>query len=409
MIRTLAFATILATCPALFASADWRQWRGPTGNGVAGEDAKPPLTWSETENVRWKQAVPGRGHSSPVVVGDLVVLTTAEEEAQFVLAYARASGELRWKERVHSGGPSSTIHQKNTAATPTVLSDGGRLFTVFHNAGRVLLTAFALDGKRLWQVDTGAYHCDYGFGYAPSPAWHRGNILVASEFSKGGYLAAFRAEDGSEIWRTDRRVKTSYSSPIVAKVAGREQVLLSGAAKVSGFDPVDGRLLWQVDGSSPATCGTMVWSENTVFASGGFPNKETLAVRPGPDAQVLWRNGDKSYEQSLLYHDGHLYAFNDGGIAICWNATTGEEKWKVRLGGPVSASPILAGGRIHATNERGITHVFEPNPERFTKLAESTLGEEGFATPAFVAGEVFVRTATNAGGRQEWLYCLAGE
>jgi len=385
---------------------DWLQWRGPHGNGVADSSANPPLTWGESDNVKWKAFVPGRGHSSPVVVGDLVVVTTATEDGQFVLAYARSDGSILWKERVHEGGLPDKLHRKNSAATPTPASDGTNFYVVFHNGGRLFLTAMNLRGERLWQRDTGPFECDYNFGYAPSPTLHGDRVIVASEFTEAGYLAAYRTGDGEELWRTDRKIKTSYSSPIVAKVAGREQILLSGATKVSGYDPGDGKLLWEVDGSCSATCGTMVWSHDTVFASGGFPNKETLAVRLGETPEVLWKNNDMSYEQSLLYHDGHLYTLNDGGIAVCWNAETGEEKWKVRLGGPVSSSPILAGGRIYAMNERGITHVFEPNPSQFIKLAESTLGDEGFATPVFVGKEVFIRTATNSGERKEWLYCI---
>lgn len=386
--------------------SDWRQWRGPHGNGIADAAATPPLTWSESDNVKWKAFVPGRGLSSPIVVGDLVILTSAEGEGQFVIAYGRSDGAIRWKERVHVGGLTEKIHAKNSAATPTAASDGEAIYVVFHNAGRVVLTALDLAGGRLWQKDTGPYECDYGFGYAPSPALHRGRLIVAAEFTEGGYLAAFRSSDGEELWRTERRIKTSYSSPIVATVSGTEQILLSGGAQVSAYDPADGSLLWQVAGTTAATCGTAVWSEDTVFASGGFPGKETLAVRLGDTPTVAWRNGDKCYEQSLLYYGGHLYAFNDGGIAVCWDAVSGEQKWKVRLGGPVSASPIFAGGRIYATNERGITHVFSPNPDQFTKLAENTLGDEGFATPVYVGGEVFVRTATNSGERKEWLYCL---
>ncbi len=415
MIRaTLLITSLLAavpafpnpSAPATPSLPEWRQWRGPNGNGTAAADAAPPLTWSETENVKWKAHVPGRGLSSPVVVGDLVIVTTAEGDGQFVLAYARSDGLLRWKERAHEGGLPERLHQKNSAATPTPASDGRNLYAAFHNSGRVFLTAISLQGGRLWQRDAGPYECDYGFGYAPSPTLHGDKIVVSSEFAADGWLAAFRTGDGADLWRTERRVKTSYSSPIVARVAGREQILLSGAAKVSGYDPADGRLLWQVDGCTAATCGTMVWNEDTVFASGGFPNKETVAVRLDGTPRVAWKNGDKSYEQSLLYHDGHLYSFNDGGIAHCWDAATGEEKWKMRLGGPVSASPVFAGGRIYAMNERGITHVFAPNPGQFTKLAENTLGDEGFATPVFVGGQVFIRTATNSGGRMEWLYCL---
>src|SRR5690606_33879273 len=139
-------------------------------------------------------------------------------------------------------------------------------------------------------------------------------VIVSSEFTAGGYLAAFRRSDGEEIWRTDRRIKTSYSSPIVAFVGGKHQLLLSGAELLSSYDPDTGELLWQVPGATKATCGTMVWNEDTVFASGGFPGKETLAVRVTGEPEVLWRHADACYEQSLLYHDGHVYIYNDTGI-----------------------------------------------------------------------------------------------
>lgn len=387
-------------------AADWRQWRGPNGNGVAADDAAPPLTWSEKENVKWRAYVPGRGLSSPIVVGDLVILTTAEDDGQFVLAYSRSDGSIRWKERPHVGNLPAELHRKNSAATPTPASDGKNVYAVFHNGGRVWITAISLAGERLWQRDAGPYECDYGYGYAPSPTIHGDKLIVSAEFAEDGFIAAFRLNDGEPVWRTELKRKTSYSSPIVAKVGGREQILLSGGAKVRGYDPENGELLWEADGSSSATCGTMVWNEDTVFASGGFPNKETLAVKPGPAPEVLWRNDDKSYEQSLLYHEGHVYAFNDNGIALSWNAATGEEMWKVRLGGPVSASPVLAAGRVYAMNERGITHVFAADPNGFIKLAENQLGAEGFATPVFVGKEVFVRTADVGSERKEWLYCL---
>jgi len=230
-------------------------------------------------------------------------------------------------------------------------------------------------------------------------------LIVVSEYGEG-YLAAFDKSDGSEQWRVPRKNKTSYSSPVVAHVAGKDQLLLSGADKIVSYDPDNGKILWETAGSSLATCGTMVWSDDLVFASGGFPNKETLAVKADGSGEIVWKNGDKSYEQSMLYHDGFVYTLNDNGIALCWNAETGEEKWKVRLGGPVSSSPILAGGLIYATNERGITFVFKPNPETFEKVGEFQLGDEGFATPVFVGHEVFVRTAEQSVERQEYLYCV---
>jgi outer membrane protein assembly factor BamB len=313
----LLFA-LFGAIPSFSHETDWRQWRGPGGKGVADDKARPPLTWSETENVKWKAYIPGRGLSSPIVVGDLVIVTTASEDGQFVLAYARSDGSIRWKERVHETGLPDQLHRKNSAATPTPASDGENVYVSFHNSDRVFLTAYTLKGERLWQRDAGPYTCDYRYGYAPSPTLHDGKLIVSAEFLEDGFLAAFATNDGRELWRTERKVKTSYSSPIVASIGGREQILLSGAAKVSAYDPENGGILWQIDGSSNATCGTMVWSEDTVFASGGFPQQETIAVRVRETQSVLWKNKDKSYEQSLLYHDGHLYAFNDGGIALCW-------------------------------------------------------------------------------------------
>ena len=405
---SLAFLLLYIAFPLVNAAGqDWPQWRGPNGNSAAGSDASPPLTWGEGENVKWKVPVPGRGLSSPIVIGDLVILTSATEEAQLVIAYDRASGGERWKTTVHEGGIPQNLHRKNSAATPTPASDGRNFYIVFHNAGRVMLTALDAGGKISWQKETGHFECDYGYGYAPSPTIHGDVIIISSEFTEDGYLAAFRKSDGEKVWRTDRKVKTSYSSPIVARVGGKDQLLLSGADLVSSFDPATGAIFWQIAGSSKATCGTMVWNEDTVFASGGFPNKETIAIRAGVKPEILWRNGDMSYEQSLLYHEGHVYTLNDGGIAVCWEAATGVEKWKVRLGGPVSSSPVLAGGRIYAMNEQGRTFVFSPDPDKFTKLAENQLGAEGFATPAFVGDAVFLRTADVSPVHQDWLYCLS--
>lgn len=391
-------------------AADWPGWRGPGGDGKAGPDASPPLRWSEEESVRWRAEIPGRGLSSPVATGLHVYLTTATEDAQYVLAIRRDNGDLAWRTEVHRGSLPERLHRKNSPATPTVASDGERVYAVFHNGERIHLTALDLAGEVLWQRDTGPFACDYRFGYAPSPALHDGLLYIASEFEEDGYLAAFRSEDGGEVWRVPRRIKTSYSSPVVATVSGREQLIISGGELVSSYDPKTGALLWEAEAGTKATCGTAVWSDSAVFVSGGFPNRETAAVLADGSGRVLWRVEDKSYEQSLLYHDGHVYAFNDNGIAVCWNAETGEERWKERLGGPVSASPVLVGDRIYATNEQGETFVFRADPERFEKLAEMGLGDEGFASLAVVGGRVYLRTAKHVGEtRQELLYCLEGD
>lgn len=404
----LVLALGLHAVPA--SAGDWLGWRGPTGNGIAAPDEKPVLAWSDATHVVWKTAVPGRGHSSPIAVGDLIVLTTADETAQIqsVIAFDRQSGEQRWRSDLHTGGFVTEIHRKNSQATPSPCSDGERIYAAFLNGGRIHLSALDLKGTKIWTRDTGPYLCRYGFGYAPSPVLAGDLVVVSSEFEKEGYLAAFDRVSGEERWRVPRNGTTSYSTPALArKVAGRDQIVISGNKRLESYDPATGRQNWAAEAVTLATCGTAVWEGDIVFASGGFPNKETAAVRADGSGTVLWRNDVKCYEQSMLVHEGHLYAIDDGGIAHCWDAKTGEEKWKTRLGGPVSASPILAGGHLYFTNERGITYVVKADPEQFQLVAENTLGNEAFASLIACGQRIFARVAVNQGNdRQEWLYCL---
>ncbi|MEM9018879.1 MAG: PQQ-binding-like beta-propeller repeat protein, partial [Verrucomicrobiota bacterium] len=142
-------------------SEDWLLWRGPNGNGVAAESATPLQSWSEEEGVKWKAIVPGRGHASPIVVGDLVLIATATADGQFALAYDREDGSIRWKQRIHEGGVPTKLHRKNTAASATPASDGENLFFLFHNKERLVLTALDMAGEILWQKDTGKFVCDF--------------------------------------------------------------------------------------------------------------------------------------------------------------------------------------------------------------------------------------------------------
>ncbi|MEW4531080.1 PQQ-binding-like beta-propeller repeat protein [Maioricimonas sp. JC845] len=401
-------SVLLASTATAFDENDWPWWRGPNRTGIAA-DQQLPVEWDEETNVHWKVTVPGRGHSSPTIVGNQIFLTTADEEkqTQSVLALDRATGRLLWQTELNRGGFAEKIHSKNTHATPTVACDGKTLYVVFPNHERLQLAALSLSGKKLWEVNAGPFHPKkYEFGYAPSPLLHGENVIVASEFEQG-YIAAFSRRDGSEVWRIPRTDNTSFSSPVVAHIAGRDQMLISCADYVSSFDPRSGKLLWKVKGTSKATCGTIVWDGDIVYASGGYPETQTIAIRADGSGDVLWSNRENSYEQSMIASGGYLYTVNDRGIAFCWDGLTGEEKWKHRLGGPVSASPVLAGDLIYATNEKGTTFVFRANPEEFDLVAENQLGDETFATPTICGGRIYMRVASSAGGeRVETLYCL---
>ena len=165
--------------------------------------------------------------------------------------------------------------------------------------------------------------------------------------------------------------------------------------------------MWSVPGTTQATCGTMVWDGETVFASGGYPEAQTIAVK-ADGSEVLWKNKQKCYEQSMLAHDGYVYGYTDGGIAVCWRAIDGREMWKTRLGGNVSASPILANGNIYLANEAGDIFIFKATPESYQQVSKTRLGNDIFPTPAFVDNKIFYRVGANNGQqRQEYLYCIS--
>ncbi|MEX1041673.1 MAG: PQQ-binding-like beta-propeller repeat protein [Pirellulaceae bacterium] len=391
---------------------DWPAWRGPHGNSIAG-GAAAPTEWDNVKNVVWKVPIPGRGHSSPVIVGDHLYLTQADERngEQAVVCYGLRDGQEVWRRVTNSeGGFPEKIHSKNSHATPTVACVGDRLFVTFNHHDKVELTALdRATGEIRWQKDAGPFAPEqYEFGYAPSPMVHGDLVYVASEFEQG-FLAAFRQSDGKEVWRQPR-TSTSYSTPIVARVAGRDQLLLSGQLKISAYDPKTGKPLWTSEGPSKATCGTLVWEDDLVFASGGFPESQTMAVKADGSGEVVWANREKCYEQSMVVHNGYLYAFNDNGIALCWNAKTGEEMWKNRLGGPVSASPVIGGEHLYFTNERGSVYVVKTNPKKFERVAENRLGAETFATPTIHQGRIYHRYSERQGDvLQEYLICIAAE
>lgn len=400
----------IADFPKLSAEKDWPYWRGPSRNGIAAEGQSVPTEFGDNKNVIWKTPVPGRGHSSPTVVGNLVVLETADEQAKqhSVVAFDRSTGKQLWKTDLSKQGFPAKNHAKNTEATPTVACDGERLFVTFFHAKTVVCTALDFKGKQVWQQVVGPFNPQsFPYGYAPSPTLYRNSVIISAEFDGVSSITALDRATGKQLWKTPRRESITFSTPVVAHVAGKDQLLISGAEKVSSYDPANGKKLWDVDGTTHATCGTMVWTDDIVVASGGYPKAETIAVKADGSGKVLWKNNQKCYEESMLALDGYVYALTGNGIMFCWRATDGEKMWEKRLAGPVSSSPVLAGGHIYQANEAGAWYVFKPNPQQFELIAENQLGDEAFPSPAVAGNQLFIRTATRAAGkRQEWLYCF---
>ena len=392
-------------------SGDWPRWRGPNGNGVAESGQQPPVTWSETENVAWKAPVPGRGHSSPTVAGERVFLTTADdtEQVQSVLCFDRRTGGQIWKRDVNRGSFPARIHHKNTHATPSVACDGTRLYAAFLNHDAIQVVALDLEGMPVWEHFTDGFTPqEYRNGYGASPLLYGNLVIVVGDFDGNAFMVALDRESGQRIWHTPRPSHVNYPSPVVADVAGRHQLLLSGGYMVAGYDPRSGTQQWKATATTMATAGTMIWEGDLVFASGGFPDPGTFCIRADGSGSVVWQNNHKCYEQSMIAADGFVYAINDTGIALCWDAATGTEQWRHRLRGPISASPVHAGQQIYASNELGTTWVYRATPGDFELIGRNQLGTEVFSSPAICGGRIYLRVAdSNEGQHQETLYCIA--
>ncbi|MCA8989838.1 MAG: PQQ-binding-like beta-propeller repeat protein [Planctomycetaceae bacterium] len=386
---------------------EWPQWRGPNQSGDAGQISLP-TTWSETENIIWTADIRGRGHGSAAVVQDRIYLCTATEhpQQQIVLAFNAQDGKPLWDQVVSEDGfpPSNQFHQKSSHANGTPACDGERVYTAFlhHDA----ITAYALNaesGEIIWTTELGPFRSK--FGYAPSPVLYHSYVIFACDHQGGGYLAAVDTTTGEIAWRTQRPAVSTYSSPRIASFDGKDHLLISGGRKVSSYDPRTGEQRWEVEGTAEATCGTVVVSADTIFASGGYPQKETIAL--SAKGQRVWANRTKAYEPSLLFAEELLFGVDDNGIAYCWDPRSGTELWKSRLGGNVSASPFAAGGRVYSSNLNGETYVFEASSSGYKQIAVNQLGSDSYASPAVWKQNLILRVGFGQGPyRQEKLVCI---
>lgn len=387
--------------------ADWTGWRGPWGNGHAVADQNPPLHWSESENVLWKTPIPGKGHGSPIVLGDRVFLATSmdEAEARQVLCVNRHTGETEWIIPVHLGKPTPPRNKKGTQASSTPATDGERIFINFLHDDGAYTSALSLTGELLWQRRITDYVVHQGYG--SSPVVYGNLVLVAADNKSGGALAGLDRVSGEIVWKRDRPELPNYPSPVVLKLQGRDQLLMTGTDLVTSLNPLTGELLWEQVGATTECVTTTVTNGELVYTSGGYPRNHVAAMKADGSGEIAWENGTRVYVPSMLVHQGHLFAVADAGVAYCWNAATGEELWKGRLGGTFSSSPVLVGERIYVTNEEGETFVFKASLTEFELLAKNRLGNVCFASPAICGSRIYTRVAEQEGeARQEYLYCI---
>jgi outer membrane protein assembly factor BamB len=399
-----ASATRFSELPKV-AGNDWPWWRGPTANGRS-QDRKAPTTWSTRDHVVWKSKVPGRGHSSPIVCGNRIFLTSADEAArqQLVLAFDRKTGKPLWSRVAHRGG-FMRKYPKNSHASATPACDGKRVYSVFINNGGLHVIATDLDGNSVWQKEAGAFRSEHGYG--SSPVFFKSLVIVNGDSLEGSFIAALSREDGKIVWRTKRKTTGrhgSYATPVIAKLAGKPQLIMTGMGEVSSYNPETGKLIWSCSGPAEVTACTAACGDGLVFATGGFPEKNLLAIRADgvgdvTESHVVWRTGKGvTYVPSPLYYDGYLYVVNDAGVATCFDSKTGKPIWTGRLAGSFSSSPVLVGPLLYVVSETGRTYVLKTGP-KMEVIATNDLDGRVLATPTVCGGQIFLRTESH-------LYCI---
>lgn len=401
--------------------SDWPWWRGfGRNNRTNAEAGKLPDRLTDASRQLWTADIPGKGRSTPIIVKDVAYLTSgveSENQAQTVLAFDTNSGAKLWETIVHTQGFDPKSHEENSQASPTMATDGERLYAVFMSHGKVQVTALSFDGDILWTKPLGQFHSMFGFG--PSPLVFGNAVYVAVDHDQGGFLCAIRRDTGDVLWLKQRPARTNFATPVVAQINGLPQILITGDHHLMSYDASTGEFLWKV----PALAETMVGmpiilagqdgNARVYLCSGGYPESETIAfdLTQSPPAR-LWSNKEKLYVPSLSISDDEqtLYGMDDEGIAMAWSVDKGKTLWKKRLGGPHSASGLLVGDRYLTASEKGDIKLLQVTPEKADVLSEEKLGDEIYATPLLVKGKIYIRTAfRNDGDYQEKLICIKAD
>jgi outer membrane protein assembly factor BamB len=379
---------------------DWPQFRGPDGEGHSSERGLP-TEWSESRNVLWKTAVPGRGWSSPVIVGGRVWLTTSTDKqgdaSLRLLAFDSATGRQVLSVEVFSMKGADLKNAKNSHASPTPIVEGDRVYVHFGASGTAAITT---EGKILWKT-TLPYDSQHGNG--GSPTLYRDFLILNCDGSDDAYVVALDKNTGKIRWKTQRRqpYDQSYTTPLVIQVAGRDQLISVGAHRTMAYDPMTGKEIWRVDyGEGFSNVPRPVYSHGLVFIGTGFQEASMMAVRPTGTGDVTDTHVAYTIERgapftpSPLIVGDEFYMVSDIGIASCLDVATGKTLWQQRLPGNYSASPVFADGKIYFLSEEGVATLIAPGKE-FRKLASNTLDGTTYASIAVSGGSLFIRSDTH--------------
>ena len=401
---------------------EWLQWRGPSNNGMAVGDA--PLRWDDVTNIKWKLAIPGRGHSTPVITGDRLFLTTAVPtgrgtatrsgradggadgglEHRFdVLAVDRNSGKIAWQQTAAVAVPHEGYHRVyGSFASNSPVTDGKRLYAFFGSRG---LYAYDLNGTLLWKKDFQIQmRMDLAFGEGTAVTLYDNRLLLHFDHLGGGFLVMLDPETGREIWRVTRTERFNWAAPFVAVHGGKRQVIVNGLT-VRAYEFETGKLIWEAAGLGENSIPQPVQHEDLVYAISGHTIRMIMAIRlgrtgnlTGTDAIAWSTPRGAAYTPSPVLHENRLYVVTDNGMLSNFNATTGAPLYQqVRLPKPYNfkASPVGVNGKLYLATEEGDVVVVRLG-DKFEVLATNTLADQSFiASPVIVGGDIYLRSRTH--------------
>lgn len=403
MKRAAAWTLFALLIAAAAAAENWPGWRGPNGNGHSGERGLP-VTWSATENVRWKTPLPGPGMSSPVVWGDRVFLTQSldrEGRRRALLCFDRKTGKQLWEGVTEYAGTESTYPGEPHYASASPVTDGERVVCSFGSAGAV---CYDMRGKELWRRDLGK--AEHIWGNASSPVLH-GNLAILL-FGPGErtFLVALDKRTGKDVWRVDEPGGQAggdaatwigtWSTPTLARLGGRNELLVCWPLRLQSYDPKTGAPLWSCRGLGRLVYTSPLVTPEIIVAMSGFGGPY-MAVRTGGSGDVTETHRLWHFERSTqrvgsgVIVGEHVYILNENGIAQCIELKSGKTLWNERAGGRTWGSMVAAEGRLYATDQRGETLVLAAKPH-FEVLSRNPLGEKSQSTPAISGGDIFIRT-----------------
>ncbi|MEX2272139.1 MAG: PQQ-binding-like beta-propeller repeat protein [Vicinamibacterales bacterium] len=422
--------TIFSLIFTVFAAAvlhaqHWPGWRGPRGTGVSSETTFP-VSW-DASNIRWKTPIPGRGHSSPIVWGDRIFLTTSIEgdvvpgrekkpkhmlgsqvfihpdmvshdrrQTMKVIGLDAKSGRILWERTAYDGPMADGRHRKSSFASSTPVTDGKTVFVFFGTEG---LYAYDFDGALKWKQDLGEIRT-LGLGYATSPVLFGTVVIVQCDEDNGekSFIAAFDEATGKQVWRQTRKVQSSWATPVLVDAGGRTELVAGGAEFTIAYNPATGKELWRTKGVESNAIPSPVYGNGIVYMTAGYPTKAVLAVgrnvSSGNEPKILWAHArGTAYVPSPILVGDSLYLTTDRGLLTNLDAKTGEMRYeggRVPVPATFTASLVGFGDKILQASEDGDVFVIQAGPEHKV-IATNKLGEPIFASPALSNGVIYIR------------------